>query len=144
MERIIPYIMENKTCLKPPTRYMMNPHLNSPSQLPLWISLRILQNLLGTRQGLHDHGHRVGHEGQLDLLVLPRGTTFRGSYGIIPVIWVCLKIVYPYTQWLMIIIPFLNGYFIGNIPNIFRQTHMGLSMLEKYGTNGYGRSMTSP
>ena len=24
--------------------------------------------------------------------------------------WVCLKIVYPYTQWLMIIIPFLNGY----------------------------------
>ena len=39
-------------------------------------------------------------------------------------IWVCLKIVYPYTQWLMIIIPFLNGYFIGNIPNIFRQTHI--------------------
>ena len=25
---------------------------------------------------------------------------------------------------LLIIIPFLNGYFIGNIPNIFRQTHM--------------------
>ena len=24
----------------------------------------------------------------------------------------------------MIIIPFLNGYFIGNIPNIFRQTHI--------------------
>ena len=23
----------------------------------------------------------------------------------IPLIWVCLKIVYPYTQWLMIIIP---------------------------------------
>ena len=65
---------------------MMNPHLNSPSQLPLWIILRILQDLLGTRQGLHDHRHRVGHEGQLDLLVLPRGTTFRGSYGIIPLI----------------------------------------------------------
>ena len=30
-------------------------------------------------------------------------------------IWVCLKIVYPYTQWLMIIIPIINGYFIGNI-----------------------------
>ena len=29
----------------------------------------------------------------------------------------------PYTQWLMIIIPFLNGYFIGNIPNIFRHTN---------------------
>ena len=25
---------------------------------------------------------------------------------------------------LLIIIPFLNGYFIGNIPNIFRQTHV--------------------
>ena len=25
---------------------------------------------------------------------------------------------------LLIIIPFLNGYFIGNIPNIFRQTHI--------------------
>ena len=25
---------------------------------------------------------------------------------------------------LMIIIPMKNGYFIGNIPNIFRQTHM--------------------
>ena len=38
--------------------------------------------------------------------------------------WVCLKIVYPYTQWLMIIIPMKNGYFIGGIPNIFRQTHV--------------------
>ena len=38
-------------------------------------------------------------------------------------IWVCLKIVYPYTQWLMIIIPMKNGYFIGGIP-IFRQTHL--------------------
>ena len=26
---------------------------------------------------------------------------------------------------LLIIIPFLNGYFIGNIPNIFRQSHNG-------------------
>ena len=34
-------------------------------------------------------------------------------------IWVCLKIVYPYTQWLMIIIPFLNGYFIGGINPTF-------------------------
>ena len=33
--------------------------------------------------------------------------------------WVCLKIMYPYTQWLMIIIPFLNGYFIGNISPTF-------------------------
>ena len=38
-------------------------------------------------------------------------------------IWVCLKIVYPYTQWLMIIIPIKNGYFIGVYP-IFRHTHM--------------------
>ena len=28
---------------------------------------------------------------------------------------------------LLIIIPFLNGYFIGNIPNIFRQTHIMVS-----------------
>ena len=26
----------------------------------------------------------------------------------------------------MIIIPMKNGYFIGNIPNIFRQTHLGI------------------
>ena len=44
----------------------------------------------------------------------------------IPNIWVCLKIVYPFLPngYIMIIIPFLNGYFIGNIPNIFRQTLM--------------------
>ena len=28
---------------------------------------------------------------------------------------------------LLIIIPFLNGYFIGNIPNIFRQTHVNIA-----------------
>ena len=28
---------------------------------------------------------------------------------------------------LLIIIPFLNGYFIGNIPNIFRQTHISIA-----------------
>ena len=33
--------------------------------------------------------------------------------------WVCLKIVYPYTQLLMIIIPMKNGYFVGGIA-IFR------------------------
>ena len=37
-------------------------------------------------------------------------------YDVYEAIWVCLKIVYPYTQWLMIIIPMKNGYFIGNIP----------------------------
>ena len=30
--------------------------------------------------------------------------------------------------WLMIIIPMKNGYFIGNIPNIFRHTHMSAWM----------------
>ena len=37
---------------------------------------------------------------------------------------------------LLIIIPFLNGYFIGNLPNIFRQTHgwkPSLDMFHKYG-----------
>ena len=51
------------------------------------------------------------------------------------------KPIHPRTKWghymgvsenivplnpmvLLIIIPFLNGYFIGNIPNIFRQTHI--------------------
>ena len=29
---------------------------------------------------------------------------------------------------LLIIIPFLNGYFIGNIPNIFRQTHLDVDL----------------
>ena len=32
-------------------------------------------------------------------------------------IWVCLKIVYPYTQWLMIIIPTKWLYIIGGIPH---------------------------
>ena len=31
-------------------------------------------------------------------------------------IWVCLKIVYPYTQWFCWSLSLLNGYFIGNIP----------------------------
>ena len=39
--------------------------------------------------------------------------------------WVCLKIVYPYTQWLMIIIRILNGYFIGGIPHF--QTYPDVS-----------------
>ena len=35
------------------------------------------------------------------------------------------NVVYPlYPMVLLIIIPMKNGYFIGNIPNIFRQTHM--------------------
>ena len=34
----------------------------------------------------------------------PYGTVYRKP-GFIEPIWVCLKIVYPYTQWLMIIIP---------------------------------------
>ena len=40
--------------------------------------------------------------------------------------WVCLKMLCTplYPMVLLIIIPFLNGYFIGNIPNIFRQTHV--------------------
>ena len=29
---------------------------------------------------------------------------------------------------LLIIIPFLNGYFIGNLPNIFRQTHLAIQL----------------
>ena len=46
---------------------------------------------------------------------------FALSYPVIPKewyfkIWVCLKIVYPYTQWLMIIIPLLNGYNWGYTP----------------------------
>ena len=40
--------------------------------------------------------------------------------------WVCLKMsctpIHPMV--FMIIIPMKNGYFIGNIPNIFRQTHI--------------------
>ena len=31
-------------------------------------------------------------------------------------IWVCLKIVHPYTQWFCWSLSLLNGYFIGNIP----------------------------
>ena len=40
--------------------------------------------------------------------------------------WVCLKMLCTplYPMVLLIIIPMKNGYFIGNIPNIFRQTHM--------------------
>ena len=50
-----------------------------------------------------------------------RYTTKHGNYF---QIWVCLKIVYPWTQWFCWSLSLLNGYFIGNIPNIFRQTHL--------------------
>ena len=40
----------------------------------------------------------------------------RGQMNLGP-IWVCLKIVYPYTQWLCWSLSLLNGYFIGNIPH---------------------------
>ena len=38
---------------------------------------------------------------------------------------------------LLIIIPFLNGYFIGNIPNIFRQTHIDYLYIYLSGYAGY-------
>ena len=38
-------------------------------------------------------------------------------------IWVCLKIVYPYTQWFCWSLSLLNGYFIGNIP-YFQTNHL--------------------
>ena len=61
-----------------------------------------------------------------------------GYYSSIPSIWVCLKMLCTplYPMVLLIIIRFLNGYFIGNIPNIFRQTHM-----EKYKENGNSQYM---
>ena len=34
----------------------------------------------------------------------------------ITIIWVCLKIVYPYTQWFCWSLSLLNGYLFGNIP----------------------------
>ena len=46
--------------------------------------------------------------------------------------WVCLNIVYPYTQWLMIIIPMKNGYFIGGIP--YFQTNPCGYLSSTYGT----------
>ena len=36
---------------------------------------------------------------------------------------------------LLIIIPTIHGYFIGNIPNIFRQTHMCLIALSRISLN---------
>ena len=40
-------------------------------------------------------------------------------------IWMCLKMLCtPKPNGFADLIPFLNGYFIGNIPNIFRQTHV--------------------
>ena len=40
----------------------------------------------------------------------------------------------------MIIIPFLNGYFIGNIPNIFRQTYINLLYDLKIKPQNYSKS----
>ena len=34
-----------------------------------------------------------------------RGIVPKMVFQVLRIIWVCLKIVYPYTQWLMIIIP---------------------------------------
>ena len=35
----------------------------------------------------------------------------------VTLIWVCLKIVYPYTQWFCWSLSLLDGYFIGGIPH---------------------------
>ena len=39
-----------------------------------------------------------------------------------------LLIIIPFLNGFMIIIPMKNGYFIGNIPNIFRHSHMYVSL----------------
>ena len=57
-----------------------------------------------------------------------------GGMKLIPspryVIWVCLKMLCTplYPMVFLIIIPMKNGYFIGGIPNIFRQTHINMSI----------------
>ena len=61
----------------------------------------------------------------------------------IMIIWVCLKMLCTplYPMVLLIIIPMKNGYFIGNIPNIFRQTHIMIVRLSRNGIvmdYGYG------
>ena len=66
---------------------------------------------------------------------LPEGITIKQDWSCLEVkqehpkflsenigfVWKCCVPLNPMV--LLIIIPFLNGYFIGNIPNIFRQTH---------------------
>ena len=44
---------------------------------------------------------------------------------------------------LLIIIPFLDGYFIGNIPNIFRQTHIE-TVTDKWNNNIGRASCATP
>ena len=55
------------------------------------------------------------------VLIIPNSTVPWNGFNKLDIvyswIWVCLKIVYPYTQWLMIIIPMKNCYFIGGIPH---------------------------
>ena len=46
------------------------------------------------------------------------------AWSSLGLIWVCLKIVYPYTQWFCWSLSLLNGYFIGGIYPIFRHTHL--------------------
>ena len=74
-----------------------------------------------------DRSHRCGRPPQKPPAVSSRASQLAG-WTMGP-IWVCLKMsAKPLNPMvLLIIIPFLNGYFIGNIPNIFRQTHMGCS-----------------
>ena len=48
--------------------------------------------------------------------------------------WVCLKMLCTPKKpmVLLIIIPMKNGYFIGNIPNIFRQTHIMFNVVPSH------------
>ena len=59
--------------------------------------------------------------------------------------WVCLKMLAkPLNPMVfMIIIPFLNGYFIGNIPNMFRQTHLSTWKIPQCFTSFHKKSVVS-
>ena len=65
--------------------------------------------------------------------------------------WVCLKIVYPYTQWFCWSLSLLNGYLFGNIPHFqtYPNIHRNIiwlvvlyTHLEKWWSSSMGR-MTS-
>ena len=118
-------IWKNKTCSKPP-RYTIQCRGDSHglSQSMNW---KIHENPL-------NHAVNQGQQRAKSVLLCITHMGVSENVASTPL----------YPMVFMIIIPMKNGYFIGNIPNIFRQTHMNfmvpIVILCRFGSRGAPKS----
>ena len=90
---------------------------------PIWSTPRNQDELQRLKE---HHGTLLAGHRKKTTFSAEKKTSFcwKNGYGIIwynsqaqAHIWVCLKIVYPMTQWFCWSLSLLNGYFIGGIPH---------------------------